>query len=69
MNIFNGKHLSFDDRKKIQECIEKGFHIGGKTPYEAFSFFYGSEILNKLNIQKIEKDTVTLKPYLLKITQ
>lgn len=41
--------------------------LGGKTPYEAFSFFYGSEILNKLNIQKIAKDKVTLKPYLLKI--
>lgn len=41
--------------------------LGGKTPYEAFSFFYGSEILNKLNIQKIEKDRVTLKPYLLKL--
>ena len=41
--------------------------LGGKTPYEAFSFFYGTEILNKLNIQKIAKDKVTLKPYLLKI--
>jgi len=41
--------------------------LGGKTPYEAFSFFYGSEILDKLNIQKIAKDKVTMKPYLLKI--
>lgn len=41
--------------------------LGGKTPYEAFSFFYGSEILDKLNVQKIAKDKVTLKPYLLKI--
>ncbi len=41
--------------------------LGGKTPYEAFAFFYGSEILDKLNIQKIAKDKVTLKPYLLKI--
>ena len=41
--------------------------LGGKTPYEAFSFFYGTEILQKLNIQKIAKDKVTLKPYLLKI--
>lgn len=41
--------------------------LGGKTPYEAFSFFYGSKILDKLNIQKIAKDKVTLKPYLLKI--
>lgn len=41
--------------------------LGGKTPYEAFSFFYNKEILTKLNIQKIEKDKVTLQPYLLKI--
>lgn len=41
--------------------------LGGKTPYEAFSFFYGDKILKKLNIQKIEKDMVTLKPYLLKL--
>ena len=41
--------------------------LGGKTPYEAFSFFYGEEILTKLNIQKIQKDKVTLQPYLIKI--
>ena len=40
--------------------------LGGKTPYEAFSFFYDENILKKLNIQKIQKDKVTLKPYLLK---
>lgn len=43
--------------------------LGGKTPYEAFSFFYGENILSKLNIQKIEKDKVTLQPYLLKINK
>lgn len=41
--------------------------LNGKTPYEAFKFLYGNEILKKLNIQKIEKDMVTLQPYLLKI--
>lgn len=41
--------------------------LNGKTPYDVFSFFYGENILKKLNIQKIEKDMVTLKPYLLKI--
>ena len=40
--------------------------LGGKTPYEAFEFFYGKETLDKLNIQKIDKDMVTLQPYLLK---
>ena len=41
--------------------------LGGKTPYEAFEFFYGKDTLDKLNIQKIAKDKVTLQPYLLKI--
>ena len=34
--------------------------LGGKTPYEAFEFFYSKETLDKLHIQKIEKDKVTL---------
>lgn len=41
--------------------------LNGKTPYEAFEFLYGSEILKKSNVQKIEKDMVTLQPYLPKI--
>lgn len=40
--------------------------LGGKTPYEAFEFFYGKETLYKLSVQKINKDMVTLQPYLLK---
>lgn len=42
-------------------------HLVEKLPYETFEFFYGKETLDKLNIQKIEKDKVTLQPYLLKI--
>ena len=38
--------------------------LNGKTPYEAFEFLYGSEILKKSNVQKIEKDMATLQPYL-----
>ena len=40
--------------------------LGGKTPYEAFDFFYGKDTLDKLNIQKIEKDEVCTTPRLLK---
>ena len=40
--------------------------LNGKTPYEAFTFFYGEELLNKLKIKKIDRDEVTLMPYLLK---
>ena len=41
--------------------------LNGKTPYETFEFLYGSEIVKKLNVQRIEKDMVTLQPYLLNI--
>lgn len=37
-----------------------------KSPYEVFTFLYGETIAKKLNIQKIERDKVILKPYLLK---
>lgn len=41
--------------------------LGGRTPYEVFTYFYGDDVLKKLNIKRIEKDMVTLQPYLLKI--
>jgi len=41
--------------------------LNGKTPYEVFAFFYGEELLKKLNVKKIDKDAVTLMPYLLNI--
>ena len=40
--------------------------LNGRSPYEVFEFMYENEILNPLNVQKIERDKVTLKPYLLK---
>lgn len=40
--------------------------LNGKTPYELFEFYYGKEILDLLNIRRIKRDEVTLKPYLLK---
>ena len=68
----NGKKMS----KLTQDDLDLMFsHINsapreslaGRTPYDVFSFFYGEDILRKLNIQKIEKDMVTLQPYLLKL--
>lgn len=50
-------HINSTPRKSLND----------KTPYETFEFLYGNEILKKLNIQKIEKDMVTLQPYLLNI--
>lgn len=41
-------------------------NLGGKTPYEIFSFIYSENLAKKLGIQKIEKDEVTTNPHLLK---
>lgn len=68
----NGRKLSSLTQKDIDLMFS---HInstprevlGGRTPYEVFAFFYGEEMLRKLNIEKIERDAVTLMPYLLKI--
>ena len=40
--------------------------LGDKTPYEIFTFIYGKELADKLNIQKIEKGEVCTTPRLLK---
>ena len=40
--------------------------LGGKTPYEVFTFIYGKTLADKLNIQKIAKDEVNSTPRLLK---
>ena len=40
--------------------------LNGKSPYEAFSFFYGEKILMKLGLRKIPARDVVLKPELLK---
>ena len=63
------KHLTQEDIDLMFSHINSAprASLNGKTPYEAFEFLYGNEILKKLNIQKIEKDMVTLQPYLLNI--
>ena len=35
-------------------------NLGGKTTYEIFTFIYGDGLANTLNIQRIEKDEVTM---------
>lgn len=41
--------------------------LNGKAPYDTFEFLYGNKILTKLQMKKVEKDMVTLQPYLLNI--
>ena len=38
--------------------------LGNKTPYEIFTFIYGTELADKLNIQEIAKDEITTNPRL-----
>jgi IS30 family transposase len=39
--------------------------LGGKTPYEVFSFLYGIDVPARLNISCIKRDDVILKPSLI----
>jgi IS30 family transposase len=39
--------------------------LGDKSPFEVFSFIYGEEAAKCLNIRKIARDDVILKPYLI----
>ena len=39
--------------------------LGDKTPYEVFTFMYGEEAANLLNIKNIPRDEVILKPSLI----
>ena len=69
----NGINLNFLTQEKLNLMFS---HINsvprecyaGKTPYEMFEFFYDTDnsIANLFNIQKIKRDEVVLKPYLLK---
>lgn len=69
----NGIDLNFLTQEKLDLMFS---HINsvprecyaGKTPYEMFEFFYDKDnkIANLFNIQKIKRDEVILKPYLLK---
>lgn len=40
--------------------------LGNKCPYEAFEFFYGTDILHRLNCHRIPPNEVNLTPALLK---
>ena len=77
LDLFEKYYWGTDNKEEIckQEKIDLMFshinstpreNLGGKTPYEIFSFIYGEELAHKLNIQKIAKDEVTTTPRLLK---
>jgi IS30 family transposase len=43
--------------------------LNDKTPYELFEFIYSKEIIDLLNIKKLQPDEVILKPSLLKLNK
>jgi len=69
--IPNGRRLDELSQDDLNEAFS---HINstpreslkGKTPTEVFDFFYGSELREKLNIRTVDKDEVTLQPYLIR---
>ena len=40
--------------------------LGNKTPFEAFEFYYGSELFDKLGFEPVPSNNVIITPKLLK---
>jgi IS30 family transposase len=65
----NDISLDFMTQQKVELMLN---HINstprsslrGKTPYEMFAFLYGEVLLELLKVERIAKDNVVLKPYL-----
>jgi len=67
-NEMNLSNLTQEDMEIVFSHINSSPResLNGKTPYELAEFIHGKEMLDKLNIKKIDKDEVTLSPRLLK---
>ena len=68
--IQNGKSMSDVSQtdidlmfSHINSTPRKALH--GKTPFEVFSFYYGSETAELLDVHEVARDEVTLKPSLI----
>ena len=62
----NGQNWSYLTQEKLDLMFSHinstpRENLGDKTPYEIFTFIYGRELADKLNIQKIAKDEVNMK--------
>jgi len=40
--------------------------LNNRSPYEAFSFYYGEDVLNRLGCRPVAAEKIILKPRLLK---
>ena len=49
-------HINSYKRKKLNN----------RSPYEAFSFYYGEDVLKKLGCRQVPADSIILRPSLLK---
>ena len=52
--------ITFEERLEIESMTFQ------RCPFEAFEFYYGSELFEKLGYKQIEKNQVVLNPKLLK---
>ena len=67
------KGSSFDDltQKDIFQMMDhissyKRKKLNNRSPYEAFSFYYGEDVLKKLGCSPVAAENIILKPKLLK---
>jgi transposase, IS30 family len=60
--------LSQEDIARMMNHINsyKRKKLNNRTPYEAFSFYYGEELLKKLGCSSVAAENIILKPKLLK---
>ena len=61
-------HLTQEDIFLMMDHINsyKRKKLNNRSPYEAFSFYYGEEVLQKLRCHQVPADDIILKPVLLK---
>ena len=61
-------HLTQEDIFLMMDHINsyKRKKLNNRSPYEAFSFYYGEEVLQKLGCHQVPADDIILKPALLK---
>lgn len=61
-------HLTQKDIDLMMNHINsyKRKKLNNRSPYEAFSFYYGEEVLKKLGCHQVPADDIILKPALLK---
>jgi hypothetical protein len=66
IDIFDG--LTQEDVTKMMDHINsyRRKKLNNRSPYEAFRFYYGEELLQKLGCHEVPTNSIILKPALLR---